>query len=206
MQPDTVTGDLVFVIKQKEHPKFKRKGDDLFVEHKLSITEALCGFQFVLTHLDGRSLLIKSNPGEVIKPGKKTSKLTKHCMLITLITNLSLLVKCTDQSKGISDEGMPMHPRPFMKGTLYVHFTVDFPDSLIPKHVKELEAMLVEAILPARPVVQMPPAEIEDCVETTLHDVDMEEEMPRKKAQAQQEAYDEDSHGSGEQRVQCPQQ
>lgn len=177
--PDTVTGDLVFVIKQKEHPKFKRKGDDLFVEHKLSITEALCGFQFVLTHLDGRSLLIKSNPGEVIKP---------------------------DQSKGISDEGMPMHPRPFMKGTLYVHFTVDFPDSLIPKHVKELEAMLVEAILPARPVVQMPPAEIEDCVETTLHDVDMEEEMPRKKAQAQQEAYDEDSHGSGEQRVQCPQQ
>lgn len=69
LQPDTVTGDIVFVLQQKEHPKFKRKSEDLFVEHTLSLTEALCGFQFVLTHLDGRQLLIKSNPGEVVKPG-----------------------------------------------------------------------------------------------------------------------------------------
>lgn len=68
--PDTITGDVIFVIQQKEHPKFKRKGDDLFVEHNLSLTEALCGFQFVLTHLDGRQLLIKSNPGELVKPGE----------------------------------------------------------------------------------------------------------------------------------------
>lgn len=64
-----MTGDIVFVLQQKEHPKFKRKYDDLFVEHTLSLTEALCGFQFALTHLDGRQLLIRSNPGEVIKPG-----------------------------------------------------------------------------------------------------------------------------------------
>ena len=70
LQPDTVTGDIVFVLQQKEHPKFKRKGDDLFVEHTLTLTEALCGFQFILTHLDNRQLLIKSQPGEVIKPGK----------------------------------------------------------------------------------------------------------------------------------------
>jgi DnaJ-class molecular chaperone len=70
LQPDTVTGDIVFVIQQKEHPKFKRKGDDLFYEHTLSLTEALCGFQLVLTHLDNRQLLVKSNPGEVVKPGK----------------------------------------------------------------------------------------------------------------------------------------
>lgn len=70
LQPDTVTGDIVFILQQKEHPKFKRKGDDIFYEHTLSLTEALCGFQFVLTHLDGRQLLIKSQPGEVVKPGK----------------------------------------------------------------------------------------------------------------------------------------
>lgn len=75
-QPDTVTGDIVFVLQQKEHPKFKRKGEDLFVEHTLSLTEALCGFQFVLTHLDGRNLLIKSNPGEVVKPGTYSQM---HC-------------------------------------------------------------------------------------------------------------------------------
>lgn len=69
LQPDTVTGDIVFVLQVKEHPRFKRKDDDLFIEHTISLTEALCGFQFILTHLDGRQLLIKSNPGEIIKPG-----------------------------------------------------------------------------------------------------------------------------------------
>jgi hypothetical protein len=68
--PDTVTGDIVFVVQQKDHPKFKRKGDDLFVEHTLLLTEALCGFQFILTHLDGRQLLINYSLGEVVKPGQ----------------------------------------------------------------------------------------------------------------------------------------
>lgn len=80
LQPDTVTGDIVFVLQQKEHPKFKRKGDDLFVEHTLSLTEALCGYQFVLTHLDGRHLLIKSNPGEVIKPGMMIINICFDCL------------------------------------------------------------------------------------------------------------------------------
>lgn len=26
--PDTMMGDIVFLLQQKEHPKFKRKGDD----------------------------------------------------------------------------------------------------------------------------------------------------------------------------------
>lgn len=171
--PDTVTGDIVFVLQQKEHPKFKRKGDDLFVEHTLPLTEALCGFQFVLTHLDGRQLLIKSNPGEAVKP---------------------------DSFKAINDEGMPMYQRPFMKGKLYIHFTVDFPDSLTPDQVKA-----IETILP-RPSSQLTDMELDECEETTLHDVNIEEEM-RRKQQAREEAYDEDEEMShGGQRVQCAQQ
>jgi hypothetical protein len=73
VQPDTTTGDIVFVLQLKENAKFKRKGDDLFVEHTLSLTEALCGFQFPLTHLDGRQLLIKSSPGEIVKSGNCSS-------------------------------------------------------------------------------------------------------------------------------------
>ncbi len=172
--PDTVTGDIVFVLQQKEHPKFKRKGDDLFVEHSLSLTEALCGFQFILTHLDGRQLLIKSNPGEVIKP---------------------------DQFKAINDEGMPIYQRPFMKGKLYIHFAVDFPDSLSMDQCKALEA-----VLPPRTSTLLTDMEIDECEETTLHDVNIEEEMRRKQAAAQ-EAYEEDEEGhGGAQRVQCAQQ
>ncbi|KAG9149114.1 hypothetical protein Leryth_010704 [Lithospermum erythrorhizon] len=176
-EPDTVTGDIVFVVQLKEHPKFTRKGNDLFVEHTLSLTEALCGFQFVLSHLDGRQLLIKSMAGEVVKP---------------------------DQYKAIEDEGMPMHQRPFMKGKLYIHFTVEFPDSLGLEQVKALEA-----VLPPKPESQLTDMELDECEETTPHDVNIEEEMRRKQAQAQQEAYnedDDDMHGGGAQRVQCAQQ
>merc|ERR1719379_2768656 len=66
--PDADTGDVVFVLKQQEHKDFKRRGADLFLERKISLVEALCGFELEITHLDGRKLLIKSAPGEVIKP------------------------------------------------------------------------------------------------------------------------------------------
>ncbi|KAJ8460090.1 hypothetical protein OPV22_033016 [Ensete ventricosum] len=172
--PDTVTGDIVFVLQQKDHSKFKRKGDDLFFEHTLSLSEALCGFQYVLTHLDNRQLLIKSNPGEVVKP---------------------------DQFKAINDEGMPMYQRPFMRGKLYIHFTVDFPESLTLDQCKALET-----VLPPRLATQMTDMELDECEETTLHDVNIEEEMRRKQAQAQ-EAYEEDDDvPGGAQRVQCAQQ
>ncbi|CAN8299444.1 unnamed protein product [Cochlearia groenlandica] len=177
--PDTITGDIVFVLQQKEHPKFKRKGEDLFVEHTISLTESLCGFQFVLTHLDGRNLLVKSNPGEVVKP---------------------------DSYKAINDEGMPIYQRPFMKGKLFIHFNVEFPDSLIPEQTKA-----IEAVLPKPSTTQLTDMEIDECEETTLHDVNMKDEMKRN-AQASREAYDDDEeedeegHPGGAQRVQCAQQ
>ncbi|ONM30834.1 Mitochondrial import receptor subunit TOM20-4 [Zea mays] len=52
-----------------------------------------------------------------------------------------------DSFKAINDEGMPMYQRPFMKGKLYIHFSVEFPDSLSPKQCKALEA-----VLPPKPV------------------------------------------------------
>lgn len=89
-----------------------------------------------------------------------------------------------------------------MKGKLYIHFTVEFPDSLDPDQVKALEA-----ILPPKPSMTLTDMELDECEETTLHDVNIEEEMKRKQTQAQHEAYDEDDdEPSGAQRVQCAQQ
>ena len=96
---------------------------------------------------------------------------------------------------------MPMYQRPFMKGKLYIHFTVEFPDSLSPEQVAALEA-----VLPPKSSTQLTDMELDECEETTLHDVNIEDEM-RRKQHAQAEAYDEDEdmHG-GAQRVQCAQQ
>jgi len=107
-----------------------------------------------------------------------------------------------DSYKAINDEGMPMYQRPFMKGRLYIHFTVEFPDSLSLDQVKA-----IEAVLPAKTSSQkLTDMELDECEETTLHDVNMEEES-RRRQQSSQEAYeeDEDIHG-GAQRVQCAQQ
>lgn len=66
--PDADTGDVIFVCKQEEHKEFKRKGADLYIERTISLVEALCGFEMELEHLDGRKLLIKTAPGEIVKP------------------------------------------------------------------------------------------------------------------------------------------
>eukprot|EP00392_Amoebophrya_sp_AT5.2_P003878 g3883.t1 len=67
-QPGYDAGDVQFVLQEKEHPDFKRKNADLTVSRKITLLEALTGFTMELTHLDGRKLLIKSAPGEVIAP------------------------------------------------------------------------------------------------------------------------------------------
>jgi len=66
--PDMDTGDVIFVLKQQEHAMFKRRGADLFIERDISLVEALCGFEMEITHLDGRKLIIKTQPGEIVKP------------------------------------------------------------------------------------------------------------------------------------------
>ena len=98
------TGDVIFVLKQKEHDRFEREGDDLLITVTITLAEALCGFSKVLiTHLDGRGLVISQPSGEVITPG---------------------VVKC------IANEGMPHYKRSDEQGNLYVKFNVEFPASM----------------------------------------------------------------------------
>lgn len=122
----------------------------MFVDHTLTLTEALCGFQFPLTHLDGRQLLIKANPGEIIKPG---------------------------QFKSVNHEGMPHYQRPFMKGSLYIQFQIEFPES---GFLTSEQCKALESVLPPKPANQMTDMDLDECEETILYDVNMEEETRRR--------------------------
>ncbi|MCO5585665.1 hypothetical protein L7F22_039601 [Adiantum nelumboides] len=148
--PNTVAGDIVCVLQLKESAKFKRKGDDLFVEHKLNLKEALCGFQFVIVYLDGRKLLIKPAPGEIVKPG---------------------------QFKATDDKGTPMYQSPFIKGKLYIHFCVGFLES---GSLSTDQCKALEAILPVKPSSEMTNMELGECNKTILQNVNLEKEMKRK--------------------------
>jgi DnaJ family protein A protein 2 len=124
-KPNMEPGDINFVIQEKEHDVFKRKGADLLITKTLSLNEALCGFEWMITHLDGRKIVIRSKPGEIIKP-------------ITGATSDLPFVKI------VPHEGMPSHGNPFIKGNLFILFRVEFPDDneLDPNALKLLKNAL----------------------------------------------------------------
>lgn len=67
--PGVEPGDVIIVIEEKPHDRFKRKGDDLFYEASIDLLTALAGGEFAIEHLEeGLWLKVKILPGEVIKP------------------------------------------------------------------------------------------------------------------------------------------
>ena len=64
--PDCEPGDIIIEIKIKKHDLFQRTGADLTYVADISLLEALTGFELLITHLDGRKVLIKSQKGEII--------------------------------------------------------------------------------------------------------------------------------------------
>lgn len=62
-EPGLEPGDVIIVLDQKEHAMFQRQGDDLVMKMNLKLVEALCGFKKTVEMLDGRLLVISTQPG-----------------------------------------------------------------------------------------------------------------------------------------------
>lgn len=101
--PDQEPGDIIFTLDEAPHDVFDRAGADLKADLKISLVEALTGFnRVVLTHLDGRgiSLNVKQPRGKILRPG---------------------------QVLKVPGEGMPMK-RSDAKGDLYLVVDIEFPE------------------------------------------------------------------------------
>jgi len=176
-QPNCEPGDIVFVLQEKPHAVFKRKHSDLLIQKEVTLQEALCGYEFVVTHLDGRKILIKSKPGEIIKPEAAQGE---------------PYIKC------VEGEGMPKKGTGgFEKGRLFIYFRIVFPEmgALGAEEIETLKAVLPGPDSPA----QYDPDEVE---EYTTEVVDIKDFG--KRDANEQGAYDSDEEG-GERGVQCQQ-
>lgn len=100
-QLNQLPADLVFVIDEKCHDVYKRDGNDLMRDYKVTLAEALGGTTVKLTTLDGRALTVPVN--EIVKPGYE-------------------LV--------LAKEGMPITREPGNRGVLKIKFDVKFPNRL----------------------------------------------------------------------------
>lgn len=112
-EPGLVPGDLIFVIDEKPHSTFKRDGNDLLVNLKVSLLEALTGKTVNLTTLDGRNLDIEVS--EIMKPGQEVV---------------------------ITGEGMPISKEPKKRGNLRIKFDVKFPSRLSEDQKSDLRRVL----------------------------------------------------------------
>ncbi|CAF0716582.1 unnamed protein product [Brachionus calyciflorus] len=99
--PNTIPADIVFVIKDKPHPNFKRDGSDLIYTAKITLREALLGCTIQVPTLDNRRKQIQIN--EIIN---------------------------SNTEKRIAGEGLPFPKQNTKKGDLIVKFDIKFPDTL----------------------------------------------------------------------------
>jgi DnaJ-class molecular chaperone len=51
-------GDVIFKLRQSNHPRFRRENDDLHHEEHITLREALLGFKKTIKHLDGRDVVL----------------------------------------------------------------------------------------------------------------------------------------------------
>ena len=113
-KPGLQPGDIVFVVKEKPHPLFRREKDDLIVTKTVSLKEALTGVCFMVTSIDGKKFKVDST-NFVLYPGFVYS---------------------------IQDAGMPITKYWPSRGLLKIVFKVNFPQGLSQTQKATLKTVL----------------------------------------------------------------
>ncbi|KZC06517.1 PREDICTED: dnaJ protein homolog 1-like [Dufourea novaeangliae] len=97
-----VPADIVFIIRDKPHPLFRREGSDIRYTCKMSLKQALCGAVIEVPTLTGETITLNLTR-EIVKP---------------------------NSVKRIQGHGLPFPKEPSKKGDLLVSFDIKFPDTL----------------------------------------------------------------------------
>jgi DnaJ family protein A protein 2 len=176
--PEVETGDVVVEILITSHKQFIRKGADLYYKKEISLFEALTGVSFIMTHLDGKKIQIKTSPGEIIKPGVL---------------------------KTVKEQGMPFFNKTHEFGNLYIEFTINFPKEFKCENSNEtLEKILIERL---NKPCENPNAERHEMREFKIEDENTHHSGGKKESRGEFDDADEEEYGrKGGQAYQCKNQ
>lgn len=108
--PDKIPGDIKIVIQEYPHQLFKRNGFDLIIHKEIALLDALSGFQFPITCLDGVERTVQCQT--VINP---------H----------------VDNTIRLINHGLPHRNNPGIKGNIIFNFEVIYPTHVLPEIDKE---------------------------------------------------------------------
>lgn len=97
-----IPADIIFIVREKEHPHFTRNGDDLHYVAKIALRQALCGCVLQVPTLDGKYLTLNSTK-DILSPKSK---------------------------KILKGHGLPNYKDPTRFGDLIVSFDIKFPESI----------------------------------------------------------------------------
>ena len=97
---ETCKGDIKIFVKIENDSIFKRAGLDLVLEKSINLKDALCGFSFEITYINGKSYTLNNNAGNIIPHGFRK-----------IIPNMGL-------------------ERENHKGNMIIEFNVQFPEKL----------------------------------------------------------------------------
>ena len=97
---ETCKGDIKIFVKIENDSMFKRVGLDLVLEKSINLKDALCGFSFEITYINGKSYTLNNNSGNIIPHGFRK-----------IIPNMGL-------------------ERENHKGNMVIEFNVQFPEKL----------------------------------------------------------------------------
>ena len=107
------TQDLHFIVKEKEHPLFKRDGDDLRHMVEIDLKEALTGWQRTVQTIDGKKVNVSSS-------GPTQPTWEEHFPQL----------------------GMPKSKTSTQRGDFIVGVKIKFPTSLTPQQKQKLKDIL----------------------------------------------------------------
>jgi DnaJ-class molecular chaperone len=105
-------GDVKIVINIQNTTIFKRDGLNLNMEKDISLKESLCGFDFIIHHVNGKQLRYTSDAGSPLKDG-----------IIKVITGFGM-------------------ERENSKGNLCIKFNVKYPEKLTAEQITRLREIL----------------------------------------------------------------